>query len=408
MIARLGLRALHGSSVDQTLAEALLALRVALRADYAEVLELVPDQESFVFRCVSGWPSALTGTTRVSARPTTVPGHAVVASEPIVIHDLTADSRFDLLSLEHRYGIRSGVSIVIYAGHTTFGVLGAHFRERRQISDEDVHFQQSIANLLSAAVQRHAADREREQMLISTAAAREAAERAERAQSALVAILGHELRTPLSAIAGYADLLALEVHGPINEAQRRDLSRIRHSHEYLINLIDNVLTFLKLGSCHVLYDMEDLEVADVFATTAELIEPLMSARQLTYEQNPPPRRTRVHADRTKIHQILLNLLSNATKFTDPGGLVRLDCTIGNGRIDIHVHDSGCGIPADQLQRIFEPFVRGETARAHSTEGTGLGLAISRDFARAMGGTLTVRSTLGEGSTFTLSMPRREP
>jgi signal transduction histidine kinase len=113
----------------------------------------------------------------------------------------------------------------------------------------------------------------------------------------------------------------------------------------------------------------------------------------------------VHADREKLQQIALNLLANAIKYTAPGGAIRLSAEDEGEMVRIHVRDSGRGIAADKLDRIFEPFVRVDTGYARQTEGTGLGLAISRDLARALGGDLTVTSTLGEGSTFTLSLPR---
>jgi signal transduction histidine kinase len=259
--------------------------------------------------------------------------------------------------------------------------------------------------LLSAAVQRHAAEAEREDMLARTAAAREEAERASRSKSDLLGMISHEIRTPLNAIVGYVELIEEQVHGPITEDQRRDLARIRRSQQYLLNVIDNVLSFVKLGSGHVRYEIADIDLDALFSTVEELVRPLVRNKQLEYEQCPPPRGTCIHADREKVQQILLNLLSNAVKFTARNGRVRLECSVADSVVHIHVRDNGSGIPPNELSKVFEPFVRIDSGTAQRVEGTGLGLSISRDFAIGMGGQLVAESELGKGSTFTLMVPR---
>jgi signal transduction histidine kinase len=136
-----------------------------------------------------------------------------------------------------------------------------------------------------------------------------------------------------------------------------------------------------------------------------LIMPQMLARALRYELKPVDHDLSAFADHEKLQQIVLNLLANSIKFTAPNGEIQLSAEPAGDAVLIRVRDTGRGIPAEKLEQIFEPFVRIDTGYARSTEGTGLGLAISRDLARAMGGDLTVQSTLGKGSTFTLRLPR---
>jgi len=195
------------------------------------------------------------------------------------------------------------------------------------------------------------------------------------------------------------------IHGPLTDDQRTDLARIRRSHQYLLKVIDNVLSFLKLGSGHVRYDIGDIDLDALFSAVEELVRPLVRSKQLDYEQCPPPRGTCIHADREKVQQILLNLLSNAVKFTARNGRVRLECSVADSVVHIHVSDTGSGIPPDELRRVFEPFVRIDAGAAQRVEGTGLGLSISRDFAIGMGGQLIAESELEKGSTFTLTVPR---
>jgi signal transduction histidine kinase len=216
--------------------------------------------------------------------------------------------------------------------------------------------------------------------------------------------MSHELRTPLNAIGGYAELLEIGVHGPITPEQRNALERIQMSQRHLLGLINAVLNYTRIEAGNVSYHLEAVPVADALSSCEALTAPQMRSKGLTLHfQRCAPSLT-VNADREKLQQIVLNLLTNSMKFTDAGGAVNLSCTASDGHIDIMVNDTGRGIEADQLQRIFEPFVQVDARLTRTQEGVGLGLAISRDLARGMGGDLLVESRVGEGSTFTLTMP----
>jgi signal transduction histidine kinase len=150
----------------------------------------------------------------------------------------------------------------------------------------------------------------------------------------------------------------------------------------------------------------DVAIRDAVAGAEALVAPQARAKELALAVAPCPPGLAVRADPEKVRQILVNLLSNAVKFTDRGGRVEVGCVDGtNDRVRVFVRDTGIGIPADQLDRIFEPFVQVRADLTRTAEGTGLGLAISRDLARGMGGDLTAESTVGAGSTFTLTLPR---
>ena len=239
---------------------------------------------------------------------------------------------------------------------------------------------------------------------VALLAARQQAEEANRIKGEFLAVMSHELRTPLNAIGGYAELIEMGLRGPITDSQRSDLHRIQQSQRHLLGLINQVLNYTRVDTGSVSYDIRDVPVRDALAAAEALIVPQLRAKELHYTLGACRPGLVVRADRDKLQQILLNLLTNAIKFTDRGGNLRIDCEGHPDTVDIAVGDTGIGIAADKLVSVFEPFVQVDATLTRTHEGVGLGLAISRDLARGMGGELTVESELGVGSKFTLTLP----
>ena len=230
-------------------------------------------------------------------------------------------------------------------------------------------------------------------------------EEANRAKSEFLATMSHELRTPLNAISGYTELLKMGLRGPVTEEQVADLERINRSQSHLLGIINDILQFAKLESGPLEMTVDEFLVETALDTAEELVRPQLEARKISYARLRGDKSARVRADSDRFQQIVLNLLSNALKFTPEGGRITVAWRIEQQRLLIDVADTGIGIAVDQFERIFDPFVQVQSGTTRTSEGVGLGLAISRDMARQMGGDVYVTSELGNGSTFTLALPQ---
>jgi len=247
-----------------------------------------------------------------------------------------------------------------------------------------------------------------EQMLLGALRERGLADDAEianKAKTAFLRAMSHELRTPLNAIGGYIDLLDMGLRGPITETQHADLGRVRTNQQHLAALITEILNFARVGSGSVSYSVSDINGCDALRHAVELIEPLIAQQGLVFDGVSGDSSVVARADPEKVTQILVNLLSNAMKFTPAGGHIGAECAAADDTVTLSISDSGLGIAPDKLETIFEPFVQLEEGLGDREGGIGLGLSISRDLARAMKGDLTVESTEGKGTRFTLSLPR---
>jgi PAS domain S-box-containing protein len=307
------------------------------------------------------------------------------------------------------------------SGVPAVGYLSLHYDRPHAFPADETSFLGALAQVTAQAL-------ERARLFQAERVARAEAEAANRSKSQFLATMSHELRTPLNAIGGYAELMELEIHGPITAEQRAALARIQRSQKHLLSLINEVLNYARLEAAAIQYDIQEVGVAGTLASVASFILPQVRAKGLRLTVGTCDPALAVRADAEKLGQVLLNLLSNAVKFTDAGEEISITCRRREGLVppmsidgglsgplpgtaedgafvEIAVTDTGIGIAPEELTRIFEPFVQIGRALSSPGEGTGLGLAISRELARGMGGELQVRSALGTGSTFAVTMPR---
>lgn len=259
----------------------------------------------------------------------------------------------------------------------------------------------------SRTTQLAVANQVKDELLLSERKAREDAETANRVKSEFLALLSHEFRTPLQAVFGYTELLECEVHGTLNDAQRRYVQRIQQSQQHLLGVINTILDFAKLESGQLMeVDLRPTRIDELLRLLESFVAPQLESKHLSYEYLGGDTPLYANADPLKVQQIILNLVANAIKFTDPGGGIVVECANEPDGVAVRIRDTGVGIPADKLDAIFEPFIQ-IRSRGGVVTGTGLGLSISRRLAQAMGGSLTASSELGRGSTFTLRLVAAE-
>jgi len=240
--------------------------------------------------------------------------------------------------------------------------------------------------------------------LVEAGEARRMAEHANNAKTQFLRAMSHELRTPLNAISGYTEILEMGIRGTVNPDQLKDLGRIKRASSYLLRLINDILTIARLEGARPL-NLIALPVNPVLAEVDSLCALQAKARGLTLSVTPGNEKILVAADAERFQQILLNLITNAIKFTGKGGSVEVSCDGYDDVVRIRVKDTGVGVRALDIDRVFEPFVQIDRHLTTDTQqGVGLGLSISRELARAMHGDLTLKSTEGMGSTFTLTLP----
>jgi signal transduction histidine kinase len=406
--------------------------RIAARAlgVPAALVSLVDADRQVFLGCVglSGEP----GAARETPLSHSVCQHVVADPRPLLIEDARRDPRL-APGIPGALAVRdlgvtayAGVPLATPDGHV-LGAFCAVAAVPRRWTDDDVAVLTDLAAAATAEIALRAAAAAARAARAEAEAARAAAIAANQSKAAFLANMSHELRTPLNAIGGYAQLLDMGLHGPVSDAQRAALGRVQRAQTHLLGLINDVLNYAKLEAGRVEYDVRAVDVRDAVADVLPLVAPQIAAKGLALDVRLPETPCLVWADGEKLGQVLVNLLSNATKFTTPRpdavGDARGRITVelatrragapGPGgdapapaeSVFLRVADTGRGVPRAKHEAIFEPFVQVRTGYAQATEGTGLGLAISRDLARGMGGDLRVRSREGEGARFTVTLRR---
>jgi PAS domain S-box-containing protein len=231
---------------------------------------------------------------------------------------------------------------------------------------------------------------------------------AERTKNEFVSTVSHELRTPMTSIKGYTDLLAAERIGPLNDEQRRFVSVVQRNADRLTNLINDLLDIGRIETGKIKLNVRPMQLLEVIRSVETSFEAPVQQKDQRLIVDAPAELPLINGDRDRLTQVLVNLVGNASLYTDEGGTITIRAVAGDETVSVSVSDTGIGISPEDQSKIFDRFYRGDTPRVRESQGTGLGLSIVKSFVEMHGGQITVESSLGYGSTFTLTLPACPP
>ncbi|MEP6670906.1 MAG: PAS domain-containing protein [Chthoniobacter sp.] len=398
-VAQLGQRALSGAPLGKLMDDAMAVIQTVLRVDCCSLLALTRDGKELIARAQAGWPDTNFGN-RVPVGRGSQSGYTLLTGEAVIVNDYATETRFSTSSAVVTAGLKSGLSVLVEGAEGPLGVLAAFNATQRAFVQDDVHFLQSVANVLTATIQREKAEENIRQ-------AREQAELASRAKTEFLSRMSHELRTPLNAILGFTQLM--EAEQQLGPSLAESVEHISNAGKHLLSLINEVLDISRIDAGRFALTPEPIEVHGFLGEAIESILPLAKRHEIQILLEPDTAATpplQVLADRQRLHQVMFNLLSNAVKYNRSAGRVTVSYRVDGPRVRMTVADTGRGIEPDKLARLFLPFER-LGAESTDIEGAGIGLALSRGIVTALQGELNVESHVGEGSTFWVTLPRAD-
>ena len=327
----------------------------------------------------------------------------IQSPEPLVIPDTNADPVYREVPTVKSLGVAAYVGIPIVVNGAVIGAFCAIDLKPHAWTEDEIGVLTELAAVAVSEISLRSTQAELE-------TARAEAESANHAKSEFLAAMSHDLRTPLNAIGGFADLIESGVLGPVTDGQRDAAFRIRRAQKHLLALIDDILHIAKAERGEVQINVRGIQLADLCTALESWIGQQAKEKNIRFSCNledpasgSSPQSMTALADYERVLQIMVNLSTNAIKFTPPGGRVKVTGRRSKDWVELTVRDTGYGIAPQHTERIFEPFV--QIAGGEPTHGSvGLGLATSRALARRMNGDIAVESTLGEGSAFTLRLP----
>lgn len=326
----------------------------------------------------------------------TAVGHATLSEQPIIIDNVHQNRRY---RRPDRFPqTQSEIALPLRHNQKIIGILNLHSRQPNAFQQDDLIVLTTLADQIATSWANA-------RLFTSAETARQQAEEANELKSQFLANMSHELRTPLNSIINFAYLLTLGTEGPLNDGQTSMIERISDAGQHLLNLINDILDLAKIEAGHLELYFEEVKLPTIFDSTIASAQSLVKDKPVELRRDFPKNLPLVRADRTRLRQVLFNLLSNAAKFTDEGHITLSASVTDKQWITIAIQDTGIGIKKENIDKAFAEFVQVDGAMTRKTGGTGLGLPISKRFVELHGGTMWAESEPGVGSTFFFTLPQ---
>ena len=402
-LAQLGMRAMGAVDPDALFNEASQALAQVLEMEFVAIFELLPDGQTVRLRAGLGWRPGLVGQWTARAAEAAEIGDALRSKGPILVQRARGARRDGLALALLDQAIAAGASIRIEGRKGVFGVLAVYTTRPRTLSRDDLHVLEAVANILALFIERERSEGERARLLALERQARSGAEEARRRQELFMAVIAHDLRGPLTAIRGYAQLFRRFETLP-KERRAQAVSTILSEVDRLGRLISDLLDFSRVVAGRLRIAPQPVDLVGLARQVVEAQQLTTTAHQIILEAPP---RVQGMWDPDRLAQVLTNLISNAIKYSPEGGNVWVRLRPRDQEVEISVADQGMGLTTEERARLFEPFARLE--RTRSLKGAGLGLFIAKGIVEAHGGQIWAESAgPGKGSTFFVALPLRPP
>ncbi|MBX9845927.1 MAG: GAF domain-containing protein [Xanthobacteraceae bacterium] len=323
-------------------------------------------------------------------------GPAATQRKPIQVPDVTLEPPAPVNEINLREGYRALLIVPLLRPDHIVGALVVRRKEPGEFPQPTIDLLETFADQSVVAIQNanlfHEIEEKGKQLAIAS-----------QHKSQFLANMSHELRTPLNAILGYTELILDSIYGDVPEKAQGVLKRVESNGRHLLGLINDVLDLSKIEAGQLVLSLNDYSMKDVLYSVFSAVEPLASEKKLNFKVDAPGELPKGHGDERRLTQVILNLVGNAIKFTDQGGVI-IKATASNGSFTVAVKDTGPGISKADQGKIFEEFQQADNSATKKKGGTGLGLSISRRIVEMHGGKLWVESEVGQGSVFQFSLP----
>jgi signal transduction histidine kinase len=395
-------------NLDTVLNEAIEKMTDSLNFDASWIYILDPSGEELTLKAYKGLAEDVVRAIVRRNRSAGIPGKIFATGKRLVFEDFQNNKRYQDLSSRHRIsslGFASAAGFPIKAKDKVIGVLHLANKARRHFAPDELQLIESIAQEIGVAAENARLFEQVNLKTIALGKMNEELDEANRAKAEFIAAMSHELRTPLNVIMGNAELTADGFWGEINADQKKSMTQIQHHSQFLLKLVNNVLALSQLDAKKISLELATVKINELIAHAQSHVEQLNRKKALEVSWNVDTDLPDIVTDETKLEEILQNLIGNAFKFTARG---RIDIRVRNirekERIEFRVSDTGIGIEAQDMDRIFGAFEQIREAHTGEFNGVGLGLNIVKKYLDLMNGEIRVESRPAEGSTFTFSVP----